>query len=55
MHIMGSIEMENPDHEYLIILNRGGLTIPSPNLVSYVCDAFAILSETENALLINQN
>ena len=47
MHITGSIDMENPDHEYLIILNRGGLTIPSPNLVNYVCDAFAVLNATE--------
>ena len=54
MHITGSIDMENPDHEYLIILNRGGLTIPSPNLVNYVCDAFAVLSVTEN-VLINQS
>ena len=50
MHITGSIDIENPDHEYLIILNRGGLTIPSPNLVNYVCDAFAALSATENVL-----
>ena len=54
MHITGSIDIENPDHEYLIILNRGGLTIPSPNLVNYVCDAFAVLSVTEN-ILINQS
>ena len=47
---MGSIDMENPDHEYLIILNLGGLTIPSSNLVNYVFDAFAVLSATENAL-----
>ena len=33
MHITGSIDMENPNHEYLIILNGGGL-IPSPNLVN---------------------
>ena len=54
MHITGSIDIENPDHEYLIILNRGGLTIPSPNLVNYVCDAFAVLSATEN-FFINQS
>ena len=54
MHITGSIDIENPDHEYLIILNRGGLTIPSPNLVNYVCDTFAVLSATEN-VLINQS
>ena len=34
MLIMGSIDMENADHEYLIILNEGGLTIPSPNLAN---------------------
>ena len=33
MHITVSIDMENPNHEYVIILNRGGL-IPSPNLVN---------------------
>ena len=36
MHITSSVDVENPDHEYLIILNRGGLTIPSLNLVNYV-------------------
>ena len=54
IHIAGSIDMENPDHEYLIILNRRGLTIPSSNLVNYVCDAFAVLRATEN-VLINQS
>ena len=54
MHITGSIDMENPDHEYLIILNQEGLTIPSPNLVNYVCDVFAVLSATEN-VVINQS
>ena len=29
------------------------VSVPSPNRVSYVCDAFAVLSATENAL-INQ-
>ena len=54
MHITGSIDIENVDHEYLIILNRGGLTISSPNLVNYVCNAFTVLSATEN-VLINQS
>ena len=53
MHITASIDKENPDHEYLIILDWGGLTIPSLNLVNYVCDAFTVLSATEN-VLINQ-
>ena len=43
--------MENPDHEYIIILNQGGLTIPSPNLVNYVYDAFTVFSTTENVLI----
>ena len=44
MHITGFIGIKNTDHEYLIILNRGGLTIPSQNLVS----------KTEN-ILINRS
>ena len=50
IHITGCIDLENPDHEYLITLNRGGLTVPSSSLVNYVCDAFAVLSVTENVL-----
>ena len=50
MHITGSIDIRNPDHEYLIILNRGELTIHSPNYVNYACDALAVLSATENIL-----
>ena len=46
--------MENPDHEYLIILNRGRLTIPSPNLVNYAYDVFAVISAAEN-VFINQS
>ena len=34
MHITGFIDKEELDHEYLIILNQRGLTIPSPNLVN---------------------
>ena len=52
MHITSSIDIENPDHRHIIILNRGGLTIPFPNLENYVCDAFAVL---KIFLLINQN
>ena len=37
IHITGCIDFENPDHEYLITLNRGGLTVPSSSLVNYVC------------------
>ena len=51
---MGFIDIKNPDHEYVIILNRGGLAIPSRNLVNYVRDAFAVLSPTGN-VLINQS
>ena len=45
MDITGSIDMENLDQEYLIILNRRGLAIPSPNLVNYVCDKFTVLKQ----------
>ena len=50
INITGCIDLENTDHEYLITLNRGGLTVPSSSLVNYVCDAFAVLSATENVL-----
>ena len=43
MHIIGSIDIKNTDHECLIILKRGGLTIPSLNLVNYVCDTETFL------------
>ena len=56
MHIMGSIGMENPDHEYLIILNRGGFTIPFLNLENYMCNIFAVLNATQNVRkLISRN
>ena len=48
MHITGSIDMENPDHKYLIILNQEGFTIPFPNFENYVCNIFAVLNATEN-------
>ena len=34
---------ENPDFSFVQILSRGGLKIPSTNLVNYVCTVFAIL------------
>ena len=48
MHITRSIDKEKLHHEYLIILNRRGLAIPSPNLVNYVCNTFTVLNATEN-------
>ena len=54
MHITGSIDIENPDRDYLIILNRRGLTNFSPNLVNYVCDVLVVLNASEN-VLINQS
>ena len=60
MHITGSRDMGNPDHEYLIILNWWGLTILSRNFVdnflseSCACDALVVLIATEN-ILINQS
>ena len=49
MHITGSIDMENLDHEYLFILNRRELAIPSPNLVNYVCDTFTVLKQQKTS------
>ena len=49
--ITGSVDMENPDIEYLIILNWGGLTIPSLKFVNYVCDAFTVLVASRNVLM----
>ena len=39
----GNLVPENSDFSYLQILSRGGLTIPSIDLVNYVRTAFAIL------------
>ena len=49
MHITGSIDMENLDHEYLFILNRRELAIPSPNLVNYVRDTFTVLKQQKTS------
>ena len=42
-HWPGNFVSENADISYLQILSRGGLAIPSINLVNYVCTGFAIL------------
>ena len=39
----GDSGAKNPDFSYIQILSRGGLKIPSTNLVNYLCTAFAIL------------
>ena len=44
----GDSSETNPDHVYINILNRGGLTFPSSNLVDYVSTSFAIFSLTES-------
>ena len=41
--LTGDSGAENPDFSYVQILSRAGLTIPSTNLVNYVCTALAIL------------
>ncbi|XP_047127382.1 uncharacterized protein LOC124808407 [Hydra vulgaris] len=38
-----NIDESNPDHTYLTIISRGGLTIPSPSLLDYVCTSFAMI------------
>ena len=50
-HLTGIISESNPDHAYITILNRGGLTIPSTSLTDYVCTSFAILSFTKNSVI----
>ena len=37
MYITGSIDIENPDHEYLIILNRGGFKSNPLQILSIMC------------------
>ena len=37
MYITGSIDIENPDHEYLIILNRGGFKLNPLQILSIMC------------------
>ena len=46
----GMIDKSNPDHAYMCILNRGGLSIPSLALTEYTCSSFAILNFTENMI-----
>ena len=49
-HLTGKISEENEDHDYIRILSRGGLTVPSPNLTEYVCLSFAVLDICENTI-----
>ena len=42
-HLSGNLVPENSDFSHLKILSRGGLPIPSINLVKYVCAVFTIL------------
>lgn len=51
-HFFENSVSENSDFSYLKILLRGGLTIPSINLVNYVCTTFAILNYSVD--VINQ-
>ena len=50
---VGRLSNENDDHAYIRILSRGGLTVPSPALAEYVCNAFSILDIAETT--INQS
>ena len=47
---VGVLSTDNPDHDFIQILNRGGLTVPSSDLTDYVCTAFAILESTEKLI-----
>ena len=48
--LTGDSGAENPDFLYVQILSRGGLTIPSANLVNYVCAAVAILEFVDDLI-----
>ena len=48
--LTGDSGAENPDILYVQILSRGGLTIPSANLVNYVCAAVAILEFVDDLI-----
>ena len=48
--LTGDSGAENPDFLYVQILSRGGLTIPSANLVNYVCAAVAILEFVDDVI-----
>ena len=48
--LTGGSGVESPDFSYVQILSRGGLTIPSTNLVNYVCKAFAILEFVDDLI-----
>ena len=49
-YVVGEYSESNPDHSYIGILNRGGLTIPSTTLLEYVCSVFAVLDWTQSVL-----
>ena len=46
----GDTGADNPDFLYVQILSRGCLTIPSKNLVNYVCTAFTILEFVDDLI-----
>ena len=49
-YLTGELDKNNPDHDYVRSLSRGGLTIPSSPLTEYVCTVFAILEYAENII-----
>ena len=48
--LTGYSGVENPDFLYAQILSRRGLTIPSTNLVNYVCTAITILEFVDDLM-----
>ena len=48
--LTGDSGAENLDCSYVQILSRGGLTIPSTNLVNYGCAAFTMLESADNLI-----
>ena len=49
-HCINESETESTTHVYIDLLSRGGLTLPRECLVTYVCDCFAFIHHTINAM-----
>ena len=43
--------LESSDYDYIKTLSRGGLTIPSINLINYVCDSFAFIDYVNDDII----
>ena len=44
------IYKSNPNHTYLTIISRSGLTFPSPSPLDYDCSSFAMIDYSYNKI-----